>query len=107
MRLGSFPCKLKKDSKTYEVYGKKELINERHRHRFEFNNEYRETFEKQDICFSGISPDGKLVEIMELKNHPWFIGCQFHPELKSSPMKPHPLFESFIGAANQMNSKEH
>ncbi len=102
MRLGSFPCQLKKDSKTFEVYRKKELIYERHRHRFEFNNKYREIFEEQDICFSGISPDGQLVEIMELKNHPWFIGCQFHPELKSSPMKPHPLFESFIGAAKKI-----
>ncbi|MFN3946760.1 MAG: glutamine amidotransferase-related protein, partial [Aquificaceae bacterium] len=75
-----------------------DLIYERHRHRYEFNNRYREAFESHGMVFSGLSPDDRLVEIVELKNHPWYIGCQFHPEFKSKPHSPHPLFVSFISA---------
>jgi CTP synthase len=98
MRLGAYPCHLKADSKTFEAYGS-ENISERHRHRFEFNNAYRKAFEDQGMIFSGLSPDGDLVEMMELKDHPWFISCQFHPELKSKPMAPHPLFRDLVKAS--------
>ncbi len=98
MRLGSYQCKLAKTSKVFKIYTK-ELINERHRHRYEFNNEYYKQFEKNGIVFSGINPKNKLVEIIELKNHPWFIGVQFHPEYKSTVAEPHPLFVSFVEAA--------
>ncbi len=98
MRLGAYPCRLKEGSLVRNIYGK-ETIYERHRHRYEFNNAYRADFEKGGALFSGLSPDGKLVEIMELPSNRWFVGCQFHPEFKSKPFKPHPLFESFIRAA--------
>ena len=98
MRLGAYDCNLKKDSKVYSIY-KKNKISERHRHRYEVNFNYIKKLEKFGLNFSGISPDGKLPEIVELKNHPWFIGVQFHPELKSRPFEPHPLFVSFIKAA--------
>jgi CTP synthase len=88
---------LKEGTKVREIY-KKEVIYERHRHRYEFNNTYRELFEKNGFVISGVSPDGRLVEVVELKDHPWFIGCQFHPEFKSKPFDPHPLFVSFIKA---------
>ncbi|HIQ49150.1 MAG TPA: CTP synthase [Aquifex aeolicus] len=104
MRLGAYPCKIQKDTLAYRIY-KKELIYERHRHRYEFNNEYREDFEKRGIVFSGLSPNGNLVEIMELKEHPWYLGCQFHPEFKSKPFAPHPLFVSFIKAALDYKNK--
>jgi CTP synthase len=97
MRLGAYPCVLKEGTKVREIY-KKEVIYERHRHRYEFNNAYRELFEKNGFVISGVSPDGRLVEVVELKDHPWFIGCQFHPEFKSKPFDPHPLFVSFIKA---------
>lgn len=97
MRLGAYPCTLKKGTKAYEAYGD-ENISERHRHRFEFNNQYKEQLEKVGLIFSGLSPDGELVEIVELKDHPYFVGCQFHPEFKSRPMNPHPLFSSFVRA---------
>jgi CTP synthase len=97
MRLGAYPCVLKEGTKVREIY-KKEVIYERHRHRYEFNNAYRELFEKNGFVISGVSPDGRLVEVIELKDHPWFIGCQFHPEFKSKPFDPHPLFVSFIKA---------
>ncbi|MBI5328681.1 MAG: CTP synthase [Deltaproteobacteria bacterium] len=100
MRLGAYPCVLKKGTLAFKAYGKLE-ISERHRHRYEVNNSYRDTIEKAGVVFSGLSPDGGLVEIMEYKNHPWFLGCQFHPEFKSRPMLPHPLFEEFIRAALQ------
>ncbi|MBI3398251.1 MAG: CTP synthase [Deltaproteobacteria bacterium] len=100
MRLGAYPCVLKKGTLAFKAYGKLE-ISERHRHRYEVNNTYREDMEKAGVIFSGLSPDGKLVEVMEYKNHPWFLGCQFHPEFKSRPMQPHPLFEEFIKAAIQ------
>lgn len=105
MRLGVYPCKLQKGTKSYEAYGK-EVIYERHRHRYEFNNEYRKQFEKAGLVLAGTSPDGKLVEVIELKDHPWFVGVQFHPELKSRPNRPHPLFREFIKASlNNKNGK--
>jgi CTP synthase len=97
MRLGAYPCAVKKGTKAHSVYGATE-ISERHRHRFEVNNMYRPELEKAGVEFSGLSPDGLLVEIMELKGHPWFVACQFHPEFKSRPMEPHPLFKGFIKA---------
>ncbi|QNB47080.1 CTP synthase [Thermanaerosceptrum fracticalcis] len=98
MRLGSYPCVLTPGTKAYKAYGKAE-ISERHRHRFEFNNDYREILGRHGLVFSGLSPDGRLVEIVELSGHPWFVGSQFHPEFKSRPNRPHPLFRDFIGAA--------
>ncbi len=98
MRLGAYPCNLKKSSKVYNVYGKKS-ISERHRHRYEFNNKYLEQTEKAGLIASGINPETKLVEVVELKDHPWFIGSQFHPELKSTVLNPHPLFVKFVEAA--------
>ncbi len=103
MRLGSYPCKLVKGSLAEKAYATAN-IDERHRHRYEFNMVYRERLEKAGLVFSGISPDGELAEIVEIKDHPWFLGCQFHPEFKSNPMKPHPLFRDFIKAALK-NSK--
>ena len=97
MRLGDYPCKIVKGSKVHQYY-KTELVKERHRHRYEFNNAYRAQFEKNGILFSGLSPDDKLVEIMELSSHPWFVATQAHPEFKSRPIRPHPLFEGFIKA---------
>ena len=98
MRLGAYEAKLKNNSKVREIYDS-ELISERHRHRYEVNNNYAKDFESNGVHFSGYSPDGLLPEIVELKDHPWFIGVQFHPELKSKPFDPHPLFKSFIEAA--------
>ena len=98
MRLGSYDAKLMKNSMIQKIYGKN-LIKERHRHRYEVNIAFKEKFEKNGMNFSGLSPDGKLPEIIELKNHPWFIGVQFHPEFKSRPLAPHPLFSSFIKAS--------
>ncbi len=103
MRLGAYPCYLVEGTKARKIYGK-EVVYERHRHRYEFNNIFREEFEKNGMVFSGLSPDGKLVEIMELKDHPWYIGCQFHPEFKSKPFNPHPLFVSFIKASLENGS---
>jgi CTP synthase len=107
MRLGAYPCFLQEDSLAAKVYGKKK-ISERHRHRYEFNNGYREAFSEKGMIPSGLSPDGSLVEIVELKDHPWFLGCQFHPEFKSRPMESHPLFKGFIKAAlqNRQSLKE-
>ena len=98
MRLGSYDAKLLKNSMIQKIYGKN-LIKERHRHRYEVNIAFKEKFEKNGMHFSGLSPDGNLPEIIELKNHPWFIGVQFHPEFKSRPLAPHPLFSSFIKAS--------
>jgi CTP synthase len=98
MRLGSYDAKLKDDSLIKKIY-RKNLVKERHRHRYEVNIAYKEKFEKNGMSFSGLSPDGELPEIIELKNHPWFIGVQFHPEFKSRPLSPHPLFSSFIKAS--------
>ena len=98
MRLGLYPCKIAENTKVYEAY-QDELVFERHRHRYEFNNEYREKMIEKGMILSGISPDERLVEIIELSDHPWFVGCQFHPEFKSRPNRPHPLFKDFIKAA--------
>jgi CTP synthase len=98
MRLGAYSARLTPGSRAAEAYGTLE-ISERHRHRYEVNNEYRELLDGHGMTFSGLSPDGHLVEIIELTDHPWYVGCQFHPELKSRPMRAHPLFEAFIGAA--------
>jgi CTP synthase len=100
MRLGAYPCALQDDSLALRLYGRKK-ISERHRHRYEFNNDYAERFRKGGMVLSGMSPDGSLVEIIELRNHPWFLGCQFHPEFKSRPMDSHPLFKGFVRAALQ------
>jgi CTP synthase len=98
MRLGAYPCKLLTNSRAAAIYGKDE-ISERHRHRFELNNDYREPLTRAGLVLSGTSPDDRLVEIVELPNHPYFVGCQFHPEFKSRPMAAHPLFSSFVAAA--------
>ncbi|PKM52614.1 MAG: CTP synthase [Firmicutes bacterium HGW-Firmicutes-7] len=98
MRLGAYPCKVEKDSFAFDAY-KEELIYERHRHRYEFNNEYREDLVKQGMKFVGVSPDERLVEMVEISDHPWFVGVQFHPEFKSRPNRCHPLFRDFIGAS--------
>jgi CTP synthase len=100
MRLGAYPCALQDDSLALKLYGRKK-ISERHRHRYEFNNAYAESFRQNGMALSGMSPDGSLVEMIELRNHPWFLGCQFHPEFKSRPMDCHPLFKGFIRAALQ------
>jgi len=98
MRLGAYPCNVKQETFAYQAYAVLE-ISERHRHRYEFNNNYREILEEKGLVVSGISPSGELVEIIEVKDHPWFLGCQFHPEFKSRPMDPHPLFREFIRAS--------
>lgn len=98
MRLGSYPCKLQKETIAKEAYGKDE-VSERHRHRYELNNEYRDILEERGLVISGTSPDNFLVEMVELKDHPWFLGCQFHPEFKSRPNNAHPIFVSFLSAA--------
>lgn len=98
MRLGAYPCVLQKKTKSFDAY-KKQKISERHRHRYEVNNKYREVLEKNGMVISGLSPDEKLVEMVELTNHPWFVGCQFHPELKSRATNAHPLFREFVKAA--------
>jgi CTP synthase len=97
MRLGACPCQLVEGTLARRIYGAQD-ISERHRHRYEFNNSYRENLEKGGLTISGIYPQADLVEIVELADHPWFLGCQFHPEFRSRPMEPHPLFESFVGA---------
>ena len=104
MRLGSYEARLKKGTLINNIYNSTK-INERHRHRYEVNINFKEEFEKKGMIFSGLSPDSKLPEIIELKNHPWFIGVQFHPEFKSRPLAPHPLFSSFIKAAKIKSNK--
>ena len=98
MRLGNYPCQLVQGSHAANAYGQS-LVHERHRHRYEFNNKFRIPLEEAGMIFSGLSPDGRLVEVCELANHPWMVGCQFHPEFGSRPSCPHPLFRDFIGAA--------
>ena len=98
MRLGNYDCALKDGSKARAAYGEEKII-ERHRHRFEFNNEYKEQFEKQGMAVSGTNPESGLCEIMENANHPWFVGVQFHPEFKSRPLRPGPLFKEFVKAS--------
>ena len=98
MRLGRYPCELKEGTESRRLYGSAE-ISERHRHRFEFNNDFRAEMEARGLCLAGLSPSGHLVEIVELPDHPWFVGVQFHPEFKSRPDRPHPLFYGFVRAA--------
>lgn len=105
MRLGSYPCTLTKGTKAYSAYGKSK-IQERHRHRFEFNNQYREQFEQAGMNCTGINPDSNLVEIVEIASHPWFVGVQFHPEYKSTVDNPHPLFVKFVKAAGEFANKK-
>ncbi len=104
MRLGSYDAKLIENTLIRKIY-KTKSIKERHRHRYEVNISYKDRFEKNGLIFSGLSPDNRLPEIIELKNHPWFIGVQFHPEFKSRPFNPHPLFSSFIKAAKKRYAK--
>ncbi|MFN3529586.1 MAG: CTP synthase [Bacteroidia bacterium] len=99
MRLGAYPCKLKKNSKAWEAYGEINQVKERHRHRYEFNNAFAEQYQQSEMVFSGIYPGKNLVEMIELKNHPWFVASQFHPEYRSTVVNPHPLFVGFIRAA--------
>ena len=98
MRLGLYPARLTPGSKAHQVYGQ-EVVYERHRHRFEVNNRYRAALEAAGMALSGQSPDGRLVEIVELVDHPWFVASQFHPEFKSRPERPHPLFDGFVEAS--------
>jgi CTP synthase len=100
MRLGAYPCVVRPGSIAYSLY-RRNRISERHRHRYEVNNRYRDDLEKAGLKSTGTSPDGLLVEMMELEGHPWFLGCQFHPELKSRPLDCHPLFRGLIRAAVQ------
>ena len=105
MRLGAYPCKLEKETLAFFAYGA-ESISERHRHRYEFNNDYLTILKEHGLVVSGTSPSGELVEIVEIKDHPWFLGCQFHPEFKSRPMRPHPLFKAYIAAALVQHKKK-
>jgi CTP synthase len=105
MRLGAYDCNIKKGTLAYECYGN-EMISERHRHRFEFNNNFKEQLESKGLIISGTSPDGSLVEMIELKNHPWFLGVQFHPELKSRAVTGHPLFTNFVKAALKLKKQK-
>jgi CTP synthase len=105
MRLGQYPCKLTQGTKAYELYSQQPLISERHRHRFEVNNDYRDRLEQAGVVFCGKSPDNHIVEMMELPNHPWFLGAQFHPEFKSRPNRAHPLFKGLVGAAKEYKSQ--
>ncbi|XOQ49270.1 MAG: CTP synthase [Eubacteriales bacterium] len=107
MRLGQYPCKLVQGTKAAALYGDTPLISERHRHRFEVNNAYRERLEKAGMVFCGKSPDEHIVEMMELPDHPWFLGSQFHPEFKSRPNRPHPLFKGLVGAAIAYRDSHH
>ena len=100
LRLGSYPCVLDPDSKAFALYGK-ETIHERHRHRYEVNNDYRNALAERGMKLCGISPDGRIIEMIEIPDHPWFIATQAHPELKSRPNRPHPLFKGFVEASIQ------
>ncbi|MCB1168598.1 MAG: gamma-glutamyl-gamma-aminobutyrate hydrolase family protein, partial [Leptospiraceae bacterium] len=102
MRLGAYPCVIEEGTLAHKEYGDTK-IRERHRHRFEFTLKYREQFEKAGLTFSGTSPDGQLIEIVEIKSHPWFLGCQFHPEFQTRPITPHPLFAGFVRAASKLS----
>jgi CTP synthase len=105
MRLGVYPCQLVPGSKAAKAYGVS-AVSERHRHRWEFNNSYRQLFEQNGMVFSGLSPDKRLVEIAELADHPFMLGSQFHPEFKSRPNRPHPLFDAFLAAAVKFQEKQ-
>lgn len=102
MRLGAYECKLKPGSLLAKAYGNVPSVMERHRHRYEFNNEYREALTAAGLVLSGLSPDGRLVEVVERHDHPFYIGVQYHPEFKSRPNRPHPLFRGFVAAALEL-----
>jgi len=104
MRLGAWPCTIAESSFAFDAYGRRE-ISERHRHRYEFNNDFKKTLTEKGLRITGASPDGTLAEIVEIADHPWFLGCQFHPEFKSRPTSPHPLFRKFIEAALNQTPK--
>jgi CTP synthase len=104
MRLGAYPCRIKEGTKARQAYGQADIM-ERHRHRYEFNNKYIDQMAKQGFIISGMCPGRDLVEIIELKSHPWFMACQFHPEFQSTPTKPHPLFRDFVAAALTLRGK--
>src|SRR5207245_11250714 len=106
MRLGAWPCRLQAGSFAHKAYGKLE-ISERHRHRYEFNRDYEKTLVAAGLRITGRTPDENYVEIIEAPDHPWFLGCQFHPEFKSKPLEPHPLFAAFIGAALEPQKQKH
>ena len=106
LRLGAYPCILSRDSLAFQLYGQ-ETISERHRHRYEVNNDYRKALTEQGLLLSGLSPDGRIVEMVELLDHPWFVATQAHPELKSRPNRPHPLFVGFVGAALKRQGQNH
>jgi CTP synthase len=106
MRLGAYTCRVQEATRAWDAYGVAE-ISERHRHRYEFNNTYKDSLESAGLTISGVSPSGELVEMVELKDHLWFLGCQFHPEFKSRPMSPHPLFRDFIKAAAAFSRQRH
>ena len=101
MRLGNYPCRLLPGSKAADAY-KEDLIQERHRHRYEFNNKFKKQLQEAGMIYSGLSPDGNLVEICELTNHPWMLSCQFHPEFTSRPGRPNPLFRDFIDVSKDI-----
>ena len=101
MRLGNYDCHIKEDTLAYQIY-QKEMVQERHRHRFEFNNSFLLKFKQTGIIFSGINLENDLIEIIELDDHPWFMGMQFHPEFQSRPNRPHPMFKGFIESAIRM-----
>lgn len=105
MRLGSYPCKLREGTKVHDAYGRPAMISERHRHRYEVNNKYRATVEEHGMRVAGVFPETDLVEMIELTDHPWYVGCQFHPEFRSRPLEPHPLFREFIGHAVRESKK--
>ena len=105
MRLGKYPCKLREGSRSLQMYGQN-LIYERHRHRYEVNNDYRARLEEAGLNFVGQSPDGRIVEMLELPQHPWFVAVQFHPEFKSRPNRPHPLFRGFVEAAKEFKTQK-
>ena len=105
MRLGQYPCDIKPGTKLHDLY-KADLIYERHRHRYEFNPKYKQDMESKGLVFSGICPDNQLVEVVELPSHPYFVACQFHPEFKSRPLNPHPLFYGFVEAAKSFTGTQ-
>jgi CTP synthase len=105
MRLGAWPCVLQPGTNAFRAYGQ-ERISERHRHRYELNPEYRERLEQAGLVIAGASPDGRLVEVIEIEDHPWFVACQFHPEFASTPFRPHPLFVAYVAAAKRQKARE-
>jgi CTP synthase len=107
MRLGDYPCHLHPNTNVSRVYGNSDVVMERHRHRYEVNNDYLDILTKAGLTIAGVSPDRTLVEIIELKDHPWFVACQFHPEFRSRPGLPHPLFKGLVEAALSVQNKSH